>query len=480
MEKIKSFIKSLNLRWSDLFMLLGFLPFTLFLIFGQLFMQYPNPNEVAFKLWAIILCFVISASSWGIYIYLERKNGNKPHNIVTWIFVILAIIGVIGIIIQPNLFQETIVVRFVNDINKEVYGDNIQIGDIVNAPLAPMNISTTHYVFFTMDILLILLFIYIGLFIFPKRFTNILFIKYFGYAVIILVAVMMFYSYIFEYYKFIPFIKALLGQGGNVYDYTLVSFIIHRNAYGMTALIGIVFCFINHTIERKWWYWLIAIFFFVNMIFSFCKTSILISALLIVVYAVYRLVFTYKEFPKRNRNILICGGCVAFLAILVVGISLVSEGKFLSPIYNLIKGDNGAGSLDNRTYIWDNCYQLLRENPIYYFFGRGFGLTNVMLLPMNTANGDKVFPTHSAFLNLLTEGGFFYLFAYLLFMGYSIYVIIKTYKKSPALTVAISLGVLAFTIYSIIETIHYLVYGFMFPVMILYHVSYLESQEVKQ
>ena len=164
----------------------------------------------------------------------------------------------------------------------------------------------------------------------------------------------------------------------------------------------------------------------------------------------------------------------------MVGISLLTKGKFLSPIYNLLKGDNGAGSLDNRTYIWDNCFQLLRENSIYYFFGRGFGLVNEMLLPMNTANGDKVFPTHSAFMNLLTEGGIFYLFAYILFLGYSTYVIIKTYKKSPALTVAISLGVLAFSIYSIIETIHYLVYGFMLPVMILYHVSYLEPQIEEQ
>ena len=138
MEKIKSFIKSLHLRLSDLFMLTGFLPFTLFLIFGQLFMQYPNPAEVAFKLWMIIAAFVISAGSWGAYIYLENKRGNLPNNIVTWIFVILAIIGVIGILIQPNIFQETVIIRFINDINKEVYGENIQIGDIVNAPLAPM------------------------------------------------------------------------------------------------------------------------------------------------------------------------------------------------------------------------------------------------------------------------------------------------------------------------------------------------------
>ena len=477
MEKIKSFIKSLNLRWGDLFMLLGFLPFTLFLIFGQLFMQYPNPNEVAFKLWAIILCFVISAGSWGTYIYLERKRGNYPKDIVAWILAIVAIIGVIGILIQPSVFQENVYIRMVNDLNKELYGENISVGDIVNAPIAPLTISATHRIFFIFDLLLILLFIYTGLFIFPKRFTNITFIKYIGYAFIALCIVVIFYSYIFEHEKFIPFIKALLGNGENIYDYTLVSFIIHRNAYGMMMLVGIIFAFINHSIEKKWWYWLLAIFFYIDMVFSFCKTSLLIGALLIVIYAVYRLIFTYKEFPKRNRNILIGGGCVALLTILVVVISVFTKGKILSSIYNLV---GGSSTLDSRTFIWDNCFQLLRANPIYFFFGRGFGLVNEMLLPMNTANGDKVFPTHSAFINLLTEGGIFFLFAYILFIGYSAYVIIKTYKKSPALTVAISLGVLAFFIYSIIETIHYLVYSFMLPIMILYHVSYLEPQEEEQ
>lgn len=473
MEKIKAFIKSLELRWSDLLIFVGFLPFALFLIFGQLFMQYPNPDDVAFKPWMIIVSFIVSIGCWGAYIYLEWKRGNQPKNIVTWIFVVVAIIGVIGILIQPNLFQEAIVIRNVNDINKEIYGENIQIGDVVNAPLAPMIISSTHYMFFTMDLIVILLFIYIGLFIFPKRFTSIDFIKYLGYAVIIFCFVMIVYGYIFEGKEYVPFVKALLGQGGNIYDYTIESFIIHRNAYGMALMVGIIFVFINHSIEKKWWYWLITAFFYINMIFSFCKTGLLISALLIVVYAVYRLIFTYKEFPKRNKYILIGGGCVAFLAILVIGITFVSKGKILGSLYNLIKGTN---TINTRSYIWDNCFQLLRRNPIYYFFGRGFGLLNEILLPMNTANGDKVFPAHSGFVNLIAEGGIFYLFAYLVWVAYSIYIIIKTYKKSPELTLAMSLGVLAFFIYSFIETIEYLVYAFMLPVMILYHVSYQKKE----
>ena len=139
---MKKIIASLQLRLSDLFILVGFIPFALFLMYGQEFMQYPNPDDVAFKLWAIIPCFVVSASCWGVYIYLEFKRDNGPKNYVTWTFIALAIIGVIGILIQPTLFQETIIVRFVNEINQAVYGEGLQVGDVVNAPLAPMIIST--------------------------------------------------------------------------------------------------------------------------------------------------------------------------------------------------------------------------------------------------------------------------------------------------------------------------------------------------
>ena len=474
MEKIKNFVSSLHLRLSDLLIFIGFIFFALFLIFGQLFMQYPNPNDVAFKLWMIIPSFVIVAVCWSAYTYLEFKLGNGPKNYISMIFIALAIIGVIGILIQPSTFQEVVIIRNINEYNLSLYGEGLQIGDMVNAPIGVMNISLTHYLFFAMDIVLVLFFIYIGLFIFPKRFSNISFIKYLGYAVIVFCLVLILYSYIFEHANYIGFFKAIFQHEGDINNYAVHSFIIHKNAYGMTLMIGIIFAFINHSIEKKWWYYLFALFFLINMLFSLCKTGILISLLLIAIYLVYRLVVTFKENKKRNLIISIVGGSILLIGIVVIGVSYLSKGQFLGFIYNLLKGGD-TNTLDTRSFIWDNCFQLLREHPIYYLFGRGFGLINMMLLPMNAANGDPVFPTHSAYVNLLCEGGILYLFAYLAFLIYCVYIIIKTFKKSPELTIAIALGVLAFFLYSFIETIHYLVYAFMLPVMILYQVSYKDG-----
>ena len=476
---MKKFIESLQLRWSDLFLLLGFLPFTLFLIFGQVFMQSINPEMVPFSIWAAIPCFIVSLGMWGIYLYLEFKRGLIVKNYITWIFVILAVVGVISIAIQPQLFSENVIVRMVNDGNKALYGESIQVGDVINVNFV---ISPVHYGFFAMDIVLILMFIYIGFFVFPRRFTSISFIKFLGYAVIALCGVLILYSYIFEHAKYIPFIMNLIGKGAegeDIYTYAMISFIIHRNAYAMVLMIGIVFCFVNHSIERKWFYWPIVVFFLLNMIFTYCKTGLMITALIVMFYTIYYLITSYKEYPTRNRNILIALGALVVLGLIVVSISYISKGKVLGPIYSLITSVTESNTLDTRTYIWDNSYQLLRSNPAFVILGRGFGLFNLMLMPMNNVNGDNVFPSHSAYVGLLAEGGIIYLFAYLLFLGYSLYIIIKSYKKAPNLTISLSLGVLAFVLYSFIETIHYLVYVFMFPMFILYCLNYPQEEEAQ-
>lgn len=475
---MKKFIASLELRLSDLLLFVGFLAFIPFLVFGQLFMQFPNPDDVALKLWAIIPLFIVVLGCWGGYLYLEYKRGNAPKTYITWIFVFLAIIGMLGVAIQPELFSENVFVRMVNDTNKEMYGDTIQIGDLINVHFV---ISPTHRIFFIFDILLILMFIYEGLFIFPKRFTGISFIKYLGYTLIVFCFSLMVFSYITEGSNYIPYIKSLIGQGDGVtpiQELAMKSYIIHRNAYGMCLMLGIIFCYVNHTIERKWWYFLIAIILYINMIFTYCKTGIMITTLISAIYVLYYLVVSYQDYPNRNRIILICIGAAAGIAILLVGVSYFSKGKVLSPIYKIIEMVLGTNTLDTRTYIWDNSFQLLASNPLYIFVGRGFGLYNEMLLPMNTVNGDAVFPAHSAYVGLLSEGGIFYLLGYLCLLGYSVNIAIKAYKKSPQLTVSLSLAALTFIIYCFIEAIQYLVYPLLFPLYILYY-STKDQDEVK-
>ena len=467
MNKLIQKLKPL-FRLSDLFLFIGFLPFAIYLIFGQIFMQHSNPSEVALPLWLAIILFVIAMGCWGFYLFLEfKKYDNAPKRCVTYIFIFIALINIIAIIVQPEMVTNDVICRNVNDASIGRY-----IGEVVTVSTP---VSVTHKIFFIMDLILILSFMYIGYFIFSKRIKTIKFIKYIGYAMIGFTLFIILYSYITEHANYGPFLQALFaGDTEKMVLYSMKSLIIHRNAYGMVMLLGIIFAFINHSMEKKWWYYLLAAFFFINMIFSWSKTSLIIGVLIFLIYIYYRLIVTYRDNVKRNRTVLITLSLVLLIIVGVVGISYVSKGKYAPQIYSIIGGH--GETLDLRLYIWDNSFILLRNG--WWLIGRGFGTYNTILYDMNAVNGDIVFPAHNAYIGLLAEGGIFYLFAYFCLLAYSIKIIIADYKKSPELTVAMTLGVLAFFLYCNIEAIQYLVYIFLLPLYILYY-SPEENKEVK-
>ena len=178
---MKNFIKSLELRRSDLFLLIGFLSFAIFLIFGQIFMQYQNPREVALPLWAAIICFVVMVGCWSYYLYLEVfKNKDKYNKWITWAFVIIGLLNVVAISVQPTRVVENVIVRY-SETNPDSIGS---IGQAI------IEISGTHKFVFISELIGVVSFIYIGLFVFPKRFKSIQFIKYLGYALFVFLGVL--------------------------------------------------------------------------------------------------------------------------------------------------------------------------------------------------------------------------------------------------------------------------------------------------
>lgn len=475
---MKKFIKSLELRRSDLFALLGLFPFAVLLIFGQLFMQYPNPDDVALPLWAAIIVFLAMIGFWGYYLYEEvwkkREEFNKLNTIVVAVLSTLVLINIIAILVQPSMHVENVFVRYSND-NPGIVGTLVPV---------ILNVSIVHKVFFIFELIAAALCIYIGLFVFPKRFKSLNFIKYLGYILFIFLGVMIIYGYIAEADKYVGFFKYIFGierpEGVFLYDFAVKSFILHRNAYGMMTMVGIIFTFICHAFDKKWYYYLLAAFFYINMIFSLCKTGLLISIIIILVYVFYRLIITYKEHKIRNKTAIICIISVLLIGGGNVAISYFSKGKVLSSLYGIINSITGGGqSLDTRSYIWDNCYQLMQNG--WWLIGRGFGTFNTMLMPMNIATSDgndPVFPSHSSYLGLPAEGGILFLVAYLALLVYAGYVIYKSFKKAPEITLAVSLGVFSFVMYSFIETIHYFVYIFLFPIMVIYHTKVKNNQIV--
>ena len=474
---MKAFIKSLQLRWTDLAFVLGLIPFAILLIFGQLFMQYPDPSKVALPAWAAIISFIFMLGCWGYYLYEEvwkkRKEFKILNSIVICTLTGLVILNIITILVQPYSNDISVIVRM----DYERDGINYFAGQV--EPLT-LQISGMHKLVFSFEVIAAALCIYIGIFVLPRRFTSVSFIKYLGYLFFAFAFILILYGYIAEFNKYVGFFKYVLGkdrpEGSTLYDFAVQSFILHRNAYGMMMMLGVTFALICHEFTKKWYFYLLAGFFYVNMIFSLCKTGLLISIVSVFIYVIYRLIATYKDNKKRNKIALISIFSVVIVVGLVFGVTYLSKGKIFGKLYGFIDTIIGGGkTLDTRTYIWDNSYQLLQNG--WWLIGRGFGTFNTMLMPMNTlTHNDSVFPSHSSYIGLLAEGGILFLVAYLALLVYSGYVIFKSFKKQPGLTLTVSLGYLSFVLYSFIETIHYLAYVFLFPIMVIYFTSVKEKE----
>lgn len=460
-NKIKLFFSNIKFKLSDLFLVIGFIPMIIYLITGQVFMQYPNPHDVGLSLPWIIVLFVVLLISWGIYLYLEFKEGNKVRNCVSLIFIVLAVVGIIGILIQPRNF----VIDFIS-----TDGDNVHV---------ELEISITHYLFFIFDILSILFFIYISLFVLPKRFKTIIIIQFVGYFVFLLCFFVMIYSYIFESNNYVSIIKVLMeGDVDSIKYYSVKSCIINPNAYGMVMMLGMMFCYIHHAMHKRWWYFPLAIFFYINMFFSFCRVGLLISPILFLIYVYFVLISTYQQYKTRNKVFLVLISSILASTLLLAFVVYLSNGKILNKLYLLLTAFDAKGTIGLRERIWNNTNSLIAAGlPTTLFFGRGFGIINEILLQMNLNSGGLAFPTHNGYLNLLSEGGFVYLFAYVALLIYYGYIFVNCFNKQKALTLTFSFGAIAFTFYSLIETIHYLVYPFMFIMFILHNVLYQSTDK---
>lgn len=462
MQKIVSFIKGLNLTLSDYLLATGFLFFAVFPSFAWQFMVTADPNDIILKPWMFLTCFVVTFSTWSGYLYLQYKAGNLPHPIVSSVFFICAVTGLIAILAQPERSSIEVVMREVNEVNSVTYpGHNA--GDIITVQVFT---SGWHRTFFAMASVVIIEVFYIAFFVFPKRLKTVNFILLMALAIFIFLLSLVIYSYIAEGKQYIPFLKALFsGDMDGVYANAVKGFVSHRVPYGVCMMLGIGFALCAHSFHQKWYYYLIGAFFYINMIFSYCKSALVIAAIMIFAYIIFRLIVTYKEHQKRNKITLICIGIVAFVGILALGVSYLTKGKILSPLYKIIESFTGAKTIDSRSYIWDNTYHLLQNG--WWIIGRGFGPYNQMLYQMNIVNGDWVCPSHSSWNAWMGQGGIIHLFAFLALLVYWFGVFFKCFKKDPYQAIAFAFPEIAFLMYSLTEGVHHLLLLFMIPMFFL-------------
>jgi len=471
-EKIKAYIKFMEPDWDDLFLLIGFLSAVPFYAFSWLFMVTSNPDDVPFKLWMIIACGAITTICWSIYFYFQVKKGRIKNSVFTWLFVFFAIISLVSVLVQPKDFSIDMVYRPIGAINNPDFVNGpdyigIMPGTVVNVTAT---ITPIHRLFFAFASVFITTIFYIIFLVLPQRLKTTNFLILCGICTFIFLFILIGYSYITEYYKYPLFFQNLFNgdfQGIYHVDNQICSFVAQRVPYGVCLMLGVIFALVVHAITKKWYLYLLAAFYYINMIFSYNKTSLALTLLGAFVYIIIRLIETFKEYRKRNTIIFIVFGSIIVTGLGVVGISYVTKGAVLSFIYNILKSFTNDTTMISRSYIWDNTFHLLQDG--WWLLGRGFGTYHVMLYPMNLQNGDNVCPSHSSYNAVLGAGGIFSLFGFIALIAYYGYVFYQCFKIDKFKTMKLSIGVFSFLFYTFTEGVNYLLAFFMFPLFVFYH-----------
>lgn len=469
-NRFKNYLKSLQFDLSDYMLAIGFLLSVPFYAFAWKFMVTSNPNEIFLKPWMMIVLFSGVAICWGIYFYLEIKKGRLKNNFFLWAFLFILILDLIAVVVQPET------VKFLVECKKTPTGAcaswnngiyaGVKEGDIVEVI---HHISATHKLFFSFATLCITTIFFIIFTLLPRRMKDMNFLLFCAFCTFGFLLVASVYSYIKDGSHYLPFLRALFkGDNKELYKHAIQiqSFMTHRVPYGVCMMLGCMFALLGHTLTKKWYWFIPFAYCFINMIFTWCKTAIIITPLILLAYIVILLIEGYKEHQKRNKIIFIVGGSLIGLAALAVILSVATNGKFLSPINKLVKTVTESESLKTRKWIWENIDKELANG--WWLLGRGFGTHNSMLFPMNILNNDMVCPSHSTYYAVLGQGGVFTLIAFLGSYVYYGYVFYKCFKVNKFMTLELSIGFFAYFFYSFTEGVNYLIAVFMFPLILYY------------
>lgn len=268
-------------------------------------------------------------------------------------------------------------------------------------------------------------------------------------VVIFVSLILILYSLIFEFKNYINFVKYLIERDADgVFLSSPKSVFPNKNSFAFILFINIVASLLLHHYKRYKLCFANIILSYILIIFTICKTIIILSLILMLAYIVYRLVMTFKEHKKRNV-IVICvlGGSLLLAAGIILLVPLLRESVF-DMFFNI-----GDRTIEVRQYIWSNAVLVL--NGAGWFIGRGFGTFNALITVYNHSDpgGGEGFTTnaHNGYLELIGEAGIFYLVLAILGQAYLVYKCVKKFKEDRELSLLTIALMLSLQVYMVFE-----------------------------
>ena len=451
-----SFLKSKNLRWSDLAFVIGVLLSVPIIIESVIQMNVLNPVESMVPFGLTIALSILIIISYGTCLFFEFKVYKSPvHLIPLAASVLLILIGCLVMFLQP----ETITITY-PDIN----GEALELGAAVSGQV--------RFVYFMCYFTTISM-VYIVVFLLSYRIKNINFLIFFVNILTLICLFGILFSLISEFQQYGRLIQHIFSgdESAPIKDYAIKSFMNHRNIYGALLEFTILSLMVSYIFtKRKINFIFIGLFYF-EMLFTLCKTGLLITGASLIIWAAFLILRNNKN-DKKKFYIWLAGIIGTIVVLISVSLTLF----FTVPAVNekVIYFFEGGGTMVGRIKIWKKASSILKDSLV---FGRGFGLFNSILFVVNSlVLSDPTFSVHSMFLSIIGRSGIIGLIAFLALMVYTVKCVIDILKKNPTLGVTFLIAFTGIFIHCLFEDHYYVLFVVSFFVLTTKH-SYFPKDE---
>lgn len=223
------------------------------------------------------------------------------------------------------------------------------------------------------------------------------------------------YSYIFEWEDIYNTFNTIYG-----WNYDVTSIFTMKTEYGFTLYICSIFSIFYILNNKKYWMYIIPIFFLINMFISRSKTSILCTTIILIVLLVIHIIQFLNKYKKYWVISFITIGIIATTLIILTTLKVGWFENFNYYITQVILGDAKV-VLDDRIHKWSLLLKAM-DNPFNIIFGYGERITPLVLSDCGCATiGDNIY---------LSNYGIGGIIKFVLYIVLAILIILCSWKKT--------------------------------------------------
>ena len=460
------FFVKLKMKWTDFLMLFG-AGFAIPVLFERAnLLRVHNPTETVLPIWLLSLFFACTLVLFGIYLYFERKSDFiKVHPALLIGAIILLVLVSVTTFIQPD------------EIHNIIYIQNPNIGNVGDSLDVVTTISYKIRIVVFYNLILFAIALYLAIVVLPRRFKE-MNLKVLEVACLVLYFVLfcsVIYSLIAEYSSYVYLFKFIRGQV-DVHELEIhapMGMFTHRNVNGMFMVLAIFSSLFGYELSKNKYHFIATGFFSINLIFTICKTGIIITIVSLVMYLIYKMIVLYKHDKKKGIiGLSITSG--ALLLVIIIGVILfLAVPSINEKVTNLFRGGE---TLKSRVNIWQTAFAMLK--PAWWITGKGYWIFDITMRECNwAAQNDTTGSPHNWFIGFISRGGILMVGAYLFLMGYTIKKLIELSKFDKDFTFVLGLGLLAFLIYSNFEDYYYVTV--IISIITMFVLNHLKYQSAK-